>query len=92
MENNGAINPKTLDQYISEGKDLQPVGVRMKGSEVMEILLSDGSRVSRDRAVAIAKEGLMPGYTTGVSSTGDEYLKGMPDGDPSNNLQNLPTF
>lgn len=52
--------------------------------------LSDGSIVSRDEGVSLAKEGGIRGV--GIAHRKEtEYLKSIPDGTEDNNLSSLPT-
>lgn len=59
--------------------------------EIMEVKLDNGTVMSRDQAVMAAERGeiedVIPAYRDGTS-----YLRSVGDGDPSNNLKNLPSF
>lgn len=60
------------------------------GGSVTGYQLSDGSIVSREEGVALAKEGKIQGV--GVAHNKDtEYLKSLPDDTEDNNLSHLPT-
>lgn len=83
---------KTYEQYVQEGKFLEPIAVRKDGSEIIALKLSDGTIVSRSFAVQLCKAGLIPSCDVGESKYGEDYLRSRNDGDPSNNLSNLPMF
>jgi len=52
--------------------------------------LSSGQTLSKDDAVALARQGGIKGV--GISERdGNEYLKSIPDGTENNNLSNLPS-
>lgn len=52
--------------------------------------LSDGTVLSKEEGVALAKKGGIRGVAI-ASRSGSEYLRSLPDGDESNNLADLPT-
>ncbi|OJU12968.1 MAG: hypothetical protein BGN88_04780 [Clostridiales bacterium 43-6] len=53
--------------------------------------LSDGQRLSKQQAIATAKDGGIAGV--GVAERkGSEYLRTLPDGNEGNNLSNLPSI
>lgn len=59
------------------------------GGRVSGYQLSDGTVLSKEQGVALAKQGGIRGV--GVSSrNGNEYLKSLPDSTQDNNLGNLP--
>jgi len=64
----------------------------IKDSEkVVGYQLSDGQRLDKVEAVALAKQGGIQGV--GISERdGNEYLKSIPDGAEGNNLSNLPSM
>lgn len=86
------FDAKSLDEYRQQGQVLEPTGIRMKGSEIDLIKLSDNSIVSKERAYYLAKEGLLSGVITARSKYGECYIKNSNDGNEENNLQNLPKF
>ncbi|MEG1754955.1 MAG: DUF3892 domain-containing protein [Clostridia bacterium] len=53
--------------------------------------LSDGSVVSKQEGVRLAKEGEIAGVGVGIRH-GTEYLKSMPDAHEGNNLTSLPSM
>ena len=86
------FNGKSLDEYITQGQQLSVVAVKMDGSEISLYKLSDGTVVDKNRAVALAEQGLISGCDIGHSKYGEPYLRGRNDGDMSNNLKELPKF
>lgn len=86
------FNGKSLDDYITQGQQLSVVAVKMDGSEISLYKLSDGTVVDKNRAVALAEQGLISGCDIGHSKYGEPYLRGRNDGDMSNNLKELPKF
>lgn len=66
------------------------VGLVKSGGRITGYQLSNGSTVSKDEGVAMAKAGDIKGV--GVAHRKDtEYLKSLPDGTEDNNLGNLPS-
>ena len=66
------------------------VGLVKSSGRITGYQLSDGSRVSKEDGVAMAKAGDIKGV--GIAHRKDsEYLKSLPDGTESNNLGNLPS-
>lgn len=86
-----ALARNTLDeipQPKSDAKDI--IGLVKHSGRISGYQLSDGSMVSKDEGVQMAKAGEIRGV--GVAHRKDtEYLKSIPDGDEGNNLGNLPT-
>lgn len=89
VEMNGQV--KKLEDYLN-GPDLEPVAVHMEGSEISLIQLKDGSVIDKHQAVELCKAGKIPSCDVSVSKFGEEYLRSRNDGDPSNNLTELPKF
>ncbi|MCJ7688307.1 MAG: DUF3892 domain-containing protein, partial [Clostridiaceae bacterium] len=50
----------------------------------------NGDIVSKEQAVMLAKQGNISGVSTSTSKKGEEFLRSLPDGDKSNNLDSLP--
>ena len=66
------------------------VGLVKSGGRVTGYQLSDGSSVSKEQGVSMAKAGEIQGV--GVAHRKDsEYLKSLPDDRENNNLGNLPS-
>lgn len=72
----------------SDAKDI--VGLVKSSGRVTGYQLSDGSTVSKEDGVEMAKNGDIKGV--GIAHRKDsEYLKSLPDGEEGNNLNNLPS-
>lgn len=100
MKNKSSIDKETLGEALamntlddipeakSSAKEI--VGLVKSSGRVTGYQLSDGSTVSREEGVSLAKEGEIKGV--GVAHRKDtEYLKSIPDGTENNNLNNLPS-
>ncbi|NLL76322.1 MAG: DUF3892 domain-containing protein [Clostridiales bacterium] len=84
-----AIN--TLDDIPEAKSDAKEiVGLVKSSGRVTGYQLSDGSQVSKQEGVSLAKNGEIKGV--GIAHRKDtEYLKSLPDGEENNNLNNLPS-
>ena len=89
---NKYVQDKTLDEFKSAGVKVTPVAIRFDGSDPMLIKLSDGIIVGYTLAIELCRENLLEGFMLSFSKLGEEYIKGIGDGKPDNNLQNLPRF
>ena len=80
-----------LDDVPSPKPDAKEiVGLVKTSGRITGYQLSDGSTVSKEEGVAMAKAGDIQGV--GVAHRKDsEYLKSLPDGSENNNLGNLPS-
>lgn len=58
--------------------------------EITAYHLDNGDTVMKDEAVNLAKQGAIKGVSVAISKKGEEFLRSLPDGDKSNNLDNLP--
>ena len=73
----------------SDAKEI--VGLVKSSGKISGYQLSDGSTISKDEGVSMAKAGDIKGV--GIAHRKDsEYLKSLPDGTESNNLGNLPAI
>lgn len=81
----------TLDdipQAKEDAKDI--VGLVKSSGRVTGYQLSDGSAVSKEDGIEMAKNGEIK--NVGIAHRRDsEYLKSLPDGEEGNNLGNLPS-
>lgn len=80
-----------LDEVPTAKADAKEVvGLLKSGGRITGYQLSDGSDVSKEEGVAMAKSGDIRGV--GVAHRRDsEYLKALPDGSENNNLSSLPS-
>lgn len=71
----------------------QIVAVRKNGDgDIIEMKLSSGQVVDYKQAQQMAKSGQIVNVNVFRGRDGDEHIRSNADGDPSNNLDNLPTF
>ena len=87
-----ALARNTLDDIPHPKSDAKEiVGLVKNGGRINGYQLSDGSTVSKEEGVALARDGEIKGV--GIAHRKDtEYLKSLPDGTESNNLGNLPSI
>lgn len=80
-----------LDEVPSPKSDAKEiVGLVKSSGRISGYQLSDGSTVTKEEGVSMAKAGDIKGV--GVAHRKDsEYLKSLPDGTEENNLGNLPS-
>lgn len=72
----------------SDAKEI--IGLVKSSGRISGYQLSDGSTVSKEQGVSMAKAGEIKGV--GIAHRKDsEYLKSLPDGTAGNNLGNLPS-
>ena len=72
----------------SDAKEI--IGLVKSSGKISGYQLSDGTTVSKEEGVSMAKAGEIKGV--GVAHRKDsEYLKSLPDGTEGNNLSNLPS-
>lgn len=67
------------------------VGLIKSSGRITGYQLSDGSIVSKEEGVSLAKAGEIQGVGI-VHRKDSEYLKSLPDGTENNNLGNLPSI
>ncbi|SEB20489.1 Protein of unknown function [Thalassobacillus cyri] len=71
----------------------QVVAVRKNGDgDIIELKLSSGQVVDYKQAQQMADNGEIEHVNTFQGRDGDKHLRSDADGDPTNNLDNLPTF
>lgn len=89
--NSGELVKNTLDSIPNAKRDAKKITALVKsGGKVTGYKLSNGEVVDKPTAVQMAKSGNISGV--GIAHRGNtEYLKSIPDGNESNNLNGLPT-
>ncbi|MDA8145472.1 MAG: DUF3892 domain-containing protein [Thermaerobacter sp.] len=60
--------------------------------DIAQVKLSDGRVLDLAAAITLAERRQLAGVMVGAARNGRHTLKGVADGDPDNNLQNLPEF
>ncbi|OUM96496.1 MAG: hypothetical protein A9Z00_13815 [Thermobacillus sp. ZCTH02-B1] len=69
------------------------VAVRKNGDgDITAFRTSSGRVLNYDEALREVREGRIRGANVFKGRDGEFYIRGDADGDPSNNLDNLPTF
>lgn len=90
-DDTASLAMNTLDDIptpSNNAKDI--VGLVKSSGRVDGYQLSDGTLVSKEQGVQLAKDGGINGV--GIAHrNGNEYLKSIPDGTENNNLSNLPS-
>ena len=86
-----ALAKNTLDEIPQPKSDARHItGLVKHSGKIDGYQLSDGSTISKEEGVQMAKAGEIKGV--GVAHRGDtEYLKSIPDGSDDNNLSSLPS-
>ena len=81
-----------LDEVSNPKSDAKEIiGLVKSSGKISGYQLSDGSTVSEEEGVSMAKAGDIRGV--GVAHRKDsEYLKSLPDGTEGNNLSSLPSI
>lgn len=91
----GVVNPlQNINQIVSQGgpNAKQITKFIKQDNEVIGYVLSSGEKVSVKEAIQMAKEGQLEHVGVSISKGGNEYIRSLPDGDESNNLNNLPSI
>jgi hypothetical protein len=60
--------------------------------DITDVMLDNGSVHAIDEAITMAKNDLIDGVNVGKAKNGREYLRSNPNGEESDNLDNLPMF
>lgn len=86
-----ALAMNTLDDIPETKSDAKEiVGLIKQSGKIAGYKLSDGSNVTKEEGVALAKNGEIK--NVGIAHRKEtEYLKSIPDGTENNNLGNLPS-
>ena len=86
--------PNLANKVVSMGgPGAQAITKRIvNGADVVGYELESGQHVSVAEAVQMAKANELKYVGVSVAKDGDEYIRSLPDGDPSNNLSSLPSI
>jgi hypothetical protein len=90
-QNRGVNNP----EHQVDPNKLQIVAVRKNGGgDITEVKFQNGQTASVEEAIQMAEQDLIEDVNTGATRGENKHktLRSYPDGDPTNNLDNLPTF
>jgi hypothetical protein len=82
-----------MDTNHHSKKDIVAVRKNSDG-DIEEVKFHDGTTASVEQAIEMAEEDLINHVNTGATRGENSHktLRSDPDGDPSNNLDNLPGF
>lgn len=86
-----ALPMAAMDDIPDAKPDAKSItGLVKQSGRIVGYQLSDGSTVTKENGVAMAKNGDIKGV--GIAHRKDsQYLKSLPDGTEANNLGNLPS-
>ncbi|MDD5949435.1 MAG: DUF3892 domain-containing protein [Lachnospiraceae bacterium] len=86
-----ALPMAAMDDIPDAKPDAKSItGLVKQSGRIVGYQLSDGSTVTKENGVAMAKNGDIKGV--GIAHRKDsQYLKSLPDGTETNNLGNLPS-
>ncbi len=70
----------------------QIVKVKKYGGNIAQVMFDNGEVADIQQAIQMAEQDQIENVNTGATRDGKKTLKTYPDGDPSNNLDNLPEF
>lgn len=72
---------------------MEVVAVRKDNSgTITQYKLNDGTVIDHEQAVDMTENGEIDGCNITTARNGLKSIRSNPDGDPSNNLDNLPVF
>jgi hypothetical protein len=78
---------------VTDEQKPRVVAVRKNGDgDIIKLKLSDGNEVDYLVAQRLAEQGMIENVQVFKGRDGDIHLRSIPDGDPSNNLDNMPLF
>jgi hypothetical protein len=60
--------------------------------DITDVMLENGNVYSIDEAIMMAKDHVIEGVNVGTARNGRHYLRSNPNGNESDNLDNMPTF
>ena len=85
--------PRGINEHTSTAGEnaFSIVGLVKKSGKISGYQLSDGSRISKEQGVELARQNKIKGVAVAVNQ-GTEYLRALPDAAENNNLSNLPSI
>ena len=84
--------PREINRHTSTAGEggLSIVGLVKKSGKISGYQLSDGSKLSKEQGVELARQNKIKGVAV-ATNQGTEYLRALPDSAENNNLSNLPS-
>lgn len=93
MQNDEFKNGVVYSQEIETPETFKIVAVRKDDvGKIIAYKLDNDEVIGVEQAIAMCEIGQLEGYRVGVSRADTRFIRGVGDGDPSNNLDNLPEF
>lgn len=92
MDDKNLMPPPDINQHASTAGagGLSVVGLIKKAGKISGYQLSDGSRVTKEKGVELARQNKIKGVAVAINQ-GTHYLRALPDSAENNNLGNLPS-
>jgi hypothetical protein len=82
-----------MEQNNQTGERESFVAVRKNGDgDLTSFKTSSGRELQYEEALQAVKNGTIQGVNAFKGKDGELYIRGDADGDPTNNLDNLPTY
>lgn len=93
-QNQGQSTNQTQDQDQGQGQGQETFTAVQKNGDgdITSFQTSSGRVLQYEQAKQEVQNGTIQGVNVFKGRDGDMYIRGDADGDPSNNLDNLPTF
>lgn len=93
MSNDELKSGVVYSQPIETPQTFKIVAVRKDDvGKIIAYKLDNNEIIDVEQAIAMCEIGQLEGYRVGVSRADTRFIRGVGDGDPSNNLDNLPGF
>lgn len=85
---------ETRNMYNESGNDRESFAAVQKNGDgdIIAFKTSSGRVLNYEQALTEVKSGAIQGVNAFKGRDGETYIRGDADGDPSNNLDNLPAF
>lgn len=92
-KNQSVQSQQTSAQNLSQD-ELAVVAVQRAGynRDIVAFKLNNGAILNYDECIQAITDGLIPSLKIGVDREGKPAISGVADGNPDNNLKNLPEF
>lgn len=92
MSNNSYNGNYSMSIPIGTVEAHRIVAIHKENRDIVAYKLENGTVIDEVQAVQMCEAGQLPDYRVGVSRAGTLFIRNVSDGDPSNNLDNLPIF
>lgn len=79
--------------HVNSNQESKIVRVKKnQDGDITDVMLENGNIYSLHEAVMMAKDGLLADVNVGTAKNGKEFLRSNANGNPNDNLDNLPLF